>query len=113
MKYLINSNNFDRDKNFDFLFKDEHTISVLMSDENVEEITEFEVPDNEAWYVSFKVGSFISKVPKHNITFIKNCVLVTYERHPEQIGSIMRSQSKEYYEHLKKGAGKMVKKRKI
>lgn len=113
MKYLINSSNFDPDKNFDFQTKDEHTISVLMSDGNVEDVTEFEVPDNEAWYIPFKVGPFISKVPKPNITFIKNCVLVTYERHSEQIGSIMKSQSKEYYQHLKRGAGKMVKKRKI
>lgn len=118
MKYQIISSSFELDlkpnenKNFDFVFKDEKIIQLYLTDGDIEGITEF-VADGDPWYISFKVGSFISKVPKPNITFIKNCVLATYERHPEQVGSIMKNQSKEYYEHLKKGAGKMVKKRKI
>jgi len=89
MTYLINSNNFSPDKNFDFQTKDEETISLLMKDENVERITEFVVSPDEAWYMSFKVGPFIEKTPK---SYFENCVLVKYQRHPEQAGSIMRSQ---------------------
>jgi hypothetical protein len=90
MKYLINSNNFSPDKNFDFQFKDEETISLLMKDENVEEVTEFIVSPDEAWYLPFKVGPFIEKTPK---TYFNNCVLAKYQRHPSQTGSIMRSQA--------------------
>jgi hypothetical protein len=92
MKYLINSNNFSPDKNFDFQFKDEETISLLMVDENVEEVTEFVVSPDEAWYLPFKVGPFIEKTPK---SYFKNCVLVKYQRHSSQVGSIMRSQAYE------------------
>lgn len=92
MQYLINSNNFSPDKNFDFQAKDDETISLLMVDENVEEVTEFVVSPDESWYLPFKVGLFIEKKPM-NLSFIKNCVLVKYHRHPEQIGSIMRSQA--------------------
>jgi len=77
------------DKNFDFQFKDEETISLLMKDENVEEVTEFKVNLDEPWYLPFRVGAFIDKTPKN---YFNNCVLVKYERHPSQVGSIMRSQ---------------------
>ena len=108
MKYLIKT-----DVNFSFQTKDEETITVLMSDEKVEEITEFTTSPDEKWYIPFKVGDFLSKeTPKHSLGIV-NCVRVTYKRHPSQVGSIMRSQGKEYYDHLKKTSGKMVKKRKI
>ena len=90
MTYLINSNNFSPDKNFDFQTKDDETISLLMADDNVEEVTEFVCSPDESWYLPFKVGAFIEKTPKN---YFKNCVLVKYYRHPEQIGSIMRSQA--------------------
>jgi len=90
MTYLINSNNFSLDKNFDCQTKDDETISLLMADENVEEVTEFVCGPDESWYLPFKVGAFIEKTPKN---YFKNCVLVKYHRHPEQVGSIMRSQA--------------------
>ena len=65
MQYLINSNNFSPDKNFDFQFKDDETISLLMVDENVEEVTEFVCGPDESWYLPFKVGPFIEKTPKN------------------------------------------------
>lgn len=97
MTYEIISSSFGLDlkpnpnKNFDFVHKDEETISLYLSDGNVEEITEFVCGPDEPWYLPFKVGPFIEKKPM-NLSFIKNCVLVKYQRHPEQTGTIMQSQ---------------------
>ena len=56
----------------------------------IEEVTEFVCGPDESWYLPFKVGAFIEKTPKN---YFNNCVLVKYYRHPEQVGSIMRSQA--------------------
>lgn len=108
MKFLIKT-----DINFAFQTKDDNTITLLMSDENVDEVTEFITSPDEKWYIPFKVGKFISKeIPKHSLG-IENCVRVIYERHPDQTGAIMKSQNMEAQKAINKGAGRMIKKRKI
>lgn len=92
--------------------KDETTITVVVEDVDVEKIKEFIVSPNELWYIGFKVGAFIEKKPT-KLRHIPNGISVTYERHPEQIGSVMKSQNMEAQKAINKGAGKIVKKRKI